>query len=75
VDLSLPHRRPSARFLAVAALALLPALLIAPGTAAAASSDMVVLKSVNQPKPNVGDVVTFTVTVSTAGPTTRRASR
>jgi uncharacterized repeat protein (TIGR01451 family) len=68
VDLSLPHRRPSARFLAVAALALLPALLIAPGTAAAASSDMVVLKSVNQPKPNVGDVVTFTVTVVDGGP-------
>ncbi|HET7063447.1 MAG TPA: DUF11 domain-containing protein [Rudaea sp.] len=38
-------------------------------TAASQPSDLAVTKSVNNPAPNVGDTVTFTVTVTNNGPT------
>src|SRR6476469_4202571 len=50
--------------------ALLASPLIAPNAAAAATANMAVAKSVDNPVPNVGDTVTFTVTVTDGGPDT-----
>src|SRR6476646_6442344 len=52
------------------AFALLASPLIAPNAAAAATANMAVAKSVDNPVPNVGDTVTFTVTVTNNGPDT-----
>jgi uncharacterized repeat protein (TIGR01451 family) len=61
----------SARSLPLAlGLAGLSVLLFGPAAAAAATADMAVVKTVNQPAPNVGDTVTFTVTVLNGGPDT-----
>ncbi len=40
------------------------------GTPVAAGSDLAVAKSVSDPSPNVGDQITFTVTLTNAGPDT-----
>src|SRR5262245_3855530 len=46
------------------------ALLLASGAALAQSADLAVTKSVSNPTPNVGDTITFTVTLTDNGPDT-----
>src|SRR6516225_2262447 len=44
------------------------ALLLASGAALAQSADLALTKTVDMPTPNVGTTVTFTVTLTNAGP-------
>jgi uncharacterized repeat protein (TIGR01451 family) len=54
--------------LLAAAFVFASAFVIAPEAVAAGSADVAVLVWVDNPSPNVGDTVTFTVTVVNGGP-------